>query len=62
VSVKAESASLAAFMANVWLILPENDKSLLADQILNIEIFEAEYLADDIRTKLTLNYDQDEDE
>lgn len=51
VSVKADSATLAGFLAQTWLILPENDRSVLADQLKNIEILEIEYLTDDIKTK-----------
>jgi thiamine biosynthesis lipoprotein len=54
VSVKAESALLAAFVANSWLILPDNDKEIIADQLHNVEIFEAEYLSNDLATKHTI--------
>lgn len=54
VSVRANSALMAAFVSYIWLILPENDKSIIADQLKDVEIFECEYLDDDIRTKLTL--------
>ncbi len=61
VSVSGNSAMLSAFLAHVWLILPENDQSILAEQLKDFEIFEAEYFSDDIKTKLTLltkeNYD-----
>ncbi|MFV0593665.1 MAG: FAD:protein FMN transferase [Draconibacterium sp.] len=62
VSVKTGAATMGAFLARVWLILPENDKSILADQLREIEIFEAEYLEDDIQTKLTILNGEDEDE
>ncbi|MFV0266355.1 MAG: hypothetical protein ACK5HT_04390, partial [Draconibacterium sp.] len=62
VSVKTGAATMGAFLARVWLILPENDKSILADQLRDIEIFEAEYLEDDIRTKLTILNGEEEDE
>lgn len=62
VSVKTGAATMGAFLARVWLILPENDKSILADQLREIEIFEAEYLDDDIRTKLTILNGKGEDE
>ena len=54
VSVKADSATMGAFIANIWLILPENDKAIIADQLQNIEILEVEYLDDDIKTKISL--------
>ncbi|WP_340114188.1 FAD:protein FMN transferase [Maribellus mangrovi] len=54
VSVKANSALMAAFIAHIWLILPENDKAIIADQLEQVEIFEAEYLDDDIKTKQTI--------
>ncbi|MCK3685267.1 FAD:protein FMN transferase [Maribellus sp. YY47] len=62
VSVKTGAATMGAFLARVWLILPENDKSILAEQLQDIEIFEAEYLDDDIRTKLTILNREEEDE
>lgn len=62
VSVKTGAATMGAFLARVWLILPENDKSILAEQLREIEIFEAEYLEDDIQTKLTILNGEDEDE
>jgi|GEM_PF-877547 len=63
VSVMAESALLAAFVANSWLILPENDKEIIADQLSNVEIFEAEYLSNDLKTKHTIIEEkQDNDE
>ena len=54
VSVKATSALMATFISYVWLILPESDKSIIADQLKGIEIMECEYLADDVKTKHTL--------
>ena len=55
VSVKTESATLGEFITTTWLILPENDKVILSDQLKNMEILELEYLPDnDIKTKLTL--------
>jgi len=61
VSVTGISAVVAAFVTNIWLILLENDQSIVVDQLKDLEIFEAEYLSDDIKTKLTLltemNYD-----
>jgi len=60
VSVSGKSASFCAFLAHVWLILPENDKNILADQISDFEIFEAEYLVDDIKTKLTILNDEED--
>lgn len=54
VSVKADSATMGAFIANIWLILPENDKAIIADQLQNVEILEVEYLDDDIKTKISL--------
>ena len=54
VSVKAKSALIAAFVSYCWLILPENDQSIVADQLKDIEVFECEYLEDDVKTKQTL--------
>ncbi|WP_321995779.1 FAD:protein FMN transferase [Draconibacterium orientale] len=54
VSVKADSATMAAFIANIWLILPENDKAIISDQLSNIEILEVEYTEDDVKTKVTI--------
>ncbi|WP_346860115.1 FAD:protein FMN transferase [uncultured Draconibacterium sp.] len=54
VSVKADSATMAQFISHIWLILPEEDKSILSDQFKNIEILEVEYLDDDIRTRLSI--------
>ncbi len=60
VSVKADSATMGAFISNVWLILPENDKNILAEQFKNIEILEVEYLDDDVCTKLSILNGEDE--
>ncbi|HYQ56357.1 MAG TPA: FAD:protein FMN transferase, partial [Draconibacterium sp.] len=54
VSVKADSATMGAFIANIWLILPENDKTIIADQLQNVEILEIEYQDGDMRTKNTI--------
>uniref|UniRef100_UPI003217564F FAD:protein FMN transferase n=1 Tax=uncultured Draconibacterium sp. TaxID=1573823 RepID=UPI003217564F len=54
VSVKSESATMGAFISTIWLILPENDKEILAGNFENIEIMEVDYLEDDIRTKLSI--------
>ena len=54
VSVKAESAVLGAFIANSWLILPENDKAILSDKFSNVEILETTYTDDDVHTKLSI--------
>ncbi|WP_320112531.1 FAD:protein FMN transferase [Draconibacterium orientale] len=54
VSVKADSATMAAFIANIWLILPENDKAIISDQLKNVEILEVEYTDDDVKTKVTI--------
>jgi thiamine biosynthesis lipoprotein len=54
ISVKSNSALMASFIAHVWLILPGNDKSIIADQLDEIEIFETEYLENDIKTKHTI--------
>lgn len=59
VSVTASSASFAAFLAHIWLILPEHDQSIVAEQLSGVEIFEAGYLDDDIKTKLTLFNDEE---
>lgn len=61
VSVKSDSATMGQFISNIWLILPENDKAILADNFKNIEILEVDYLEGDIQTKLTLlNGEEDE--
>lgn len=54
VSVKAKSALVAAFVSYCWLILPENDQAIVADQLKDVEVFECEYLEDDVKTKQTL--------
>jgi thiamine biosynthesis lipoprotein len=54
VSVKADSATMAAFIANIWLILPENDKAIISNQLSNIEILEVEYSEDDVKTTTTI--------
>ena len=59
-SIKTDAATMGAFLARVWLILPESDKSILAEQLREIEIFEAEYMEDDIQTKLTILNGEDE--
>jgi len=54
VSVKSASATMGAFISTIWLILPENDKAILADQFSGIEILECEYKENDVITKLTI--------
>lgn len=54
VSVKADSATMGAFIANIWLILPENDKAIISNQLNNVEILEVEYTLDDVITKTTI--------
>jgi len=54
VSVKSASATMGAFISSIWLILPENDKAILADQFNGIEILECEYKESDVITKLTI--------
>lgn len=54
VSVKADSATMAAFIANIWLILPENDKAIISNQLSNIEILEVEYSEDNVKTTTTI--------
>ena len=54
VSVCGTSATLCAFIAHIWLILPEHDQSVVAEQLSDLEIFEVEYLENDIKTKLTI--------
>ncbi|WP_372648449.1 FAD:protein FMN transferase [Draconibacterium sp.] len=54
VSVKADSATMGAFIANIWLILPENDKAIISDQLNDVEILEVEYTDDDVKTKVTI--------
>ena len=54
ISVKSDSATFGEFLSTVWLILPENDKNLLAEKLKNTEILEVEYTEEDIKTKLTI--------
>lgn len=55
VSVKNASATLGEFLSTTWLILPENDKSILLEQLENIEILEVSYTQDnEAETKLTI--------
>jgi len=55
VSVKTESATMGEFLSTVWLILPENDKSILLEQLENIEFLEVSYIQDnEVETKLTI--------
>ena len=54
VSVKADSATMGAFIANIWLILPENDKAIISNQLRDVEILEVEYTDDDVKTKTTI--------
>lgn len=55
VSVKSESATMGEFLSTVWLILPENDKTILSEKLNEIEILEIDYLdKHDIKTKLTI--------
>lgn len=54
VSVKADSATMAAFIANIWLILPESDKAIISNQLKNIEILEADYDCEGVKTKITI--------
>lgn len=54
VSVKADSATMGAFISHIWLILPDDDKEILTNQLQNIEILEVEYLEGDVKTKLDI--------
>lgn len=54
VSVKSESATMGEFISTTWLILPENDKLILAEKFKNIEILEVEYSGNTYKTKLTI--------
>lgn len=58
VSVCGASATLCAFIAYSWLILPGHDQEIIAEQLGDMEIFEAEYLEDDIKTKQTILNDE----
>lgn len=60
VSVQSDSATMGEFIANIWLILSENDKAILSENFKNIEILEVEYLEDDIRTKLSIFKGEDD--
>lgn len=51
VAVKSVSPVMGTFVALCWMVLPENDREIVAGQLENIEIFRADYLEDDIRTK-----------
>lgn len=55
VSVKSESAAMGDFLATAWLILPENDKQIVADKFKDIEILEVDFDENsDYKTKLTI--------
>ncbi len=55
VSVKSESATMGGFISKTWLILPENDKNILAEKLKNIEILEVNYNEEnEYKTKLSL--------
>jgi thiamine biosynthesis lipoprotein len=55
VSVKSLFASLGEFLSTTWLILPDEDKNILAEQLEGIEILEVEYQDEkDFKTKLTM--------
>lgn len=54
VSVKSSSGLVGAFVATCWLILSENDRTILSENFKAIEIFETKYLDNDIATKSTI--------
>lgn len=54
ISVSGSSAVLSAFLAHVWMILTEHDQSIIADQLADMEVFEADFADDDVKTKLTV--------
>lgn len=55
VSVKSQSAALGEFISTTWLILPDEDKIILSDQLEDIEILEAEiFEREEFKTKLTI--------
>lgn len=54
VSVKAESATMGAFIAHIWLILPENDKAIISNQLNNVEILEVDYSENDVKSRTTI--------
>ena len=58
ISVKSESALIGAFLATSWLILEENDRAILTENFKGVEVFEAIYLQDDIKTSLSIFSDQ----
>ncbi len=55
VSVKSNEAAFGEFISTTWLILPENDKEILSEQIKGIEVLEVNYLKDgDYESKLSI--------
>ena len=55
ISVKSESATMGEFISTTWLVLPENDKNILAEKLKNIEILEVNYNEEnEYKTKLSL--------
>lgn len=59
VSVKSESGLVGAFIATCWLILSENDQAILSESFKSIEVFEANYIENDIQTKLSILNEDD---
>ncbi len=54
VSVKSNSGIIGSFIAICWLVLSENDKAILSENFKGLEIFETNYLDDDIKTSLSI--------
>ncbi len=54
VSVTSQSAAIGGFIARSWLILPENDKAILAENMENLEILEVDYWDDNVKTRLSI--------
>ncbi|MBN2637122.1 MAG: FAD:protein FMN transferase [Prolixibacteraceae bacterium] len=55
ISVLSESAVMGEFLTTAFLILPENDRNLIADKIRHVELLEVEYNEEnEYHTKLTL--------
>lgn len=55
ISVLSESAVMGEFLTTAFLILPENDRNLIADKIRHVELLEVEYDEEnEYHTKLTL--------
>lgn len=59
VSVKSGSGLIGSFLATCWLVLNENDRAILSENFVGVEVFEATYLENDIQTKLSIVNDKE---